>query len=205
MKPARLEVDPNSFTAAKEWKHWRRTFENYVEEYASQQATMSEERRGPALNKLRALVNCISFAVFDYIENCETYDEAINLLQTIYVKKPNTVFARHRLATAKQQSGQSLNDFFQTLKSLSKDCNFQNVTAAQYCNEMIRDAFINGICSNTIWQCLLENDELTLDMAIERARTLDLACTNSQAYETFNTFSAAVSVNSKDEDAHYEL
>ena len=30
MKPERLSLDPNSPIAAKEWRHWRRTFENYL-------------------------------------------------------------------------------------------------------------------------------------------------------------------------------
>ena len=31
MKPERLSLDPNSPTVAKEWRDWRRTFENYVD------------------------------------------------------------------------------------------------------------------------------------------------------------------------------
>ncbi|KAF6204802.1 hypothetical protein GE061_018964 [Apolygus lucorum] len=32
LKPTRLEVDPDSSTAAKEWSYWIRTFENFIEE-----------------------------------------------------------------------------------------------------------------------------------------------------------------------------
>ena len=31
MKPERLSLDPNSPTVAKEWRHWRKTFENYLD------------------------------------------------------------------------------------------------------------------------------------------------------------------------------
>ena len=31
IQPCRLNLDPGSNSAAKEWKHWLKTFENYVE------------------------------------------------------------------------------------------------------------------------------------------------------------------------------
>jgi len=41
--------------------------------------------------------------VYDFIEECETYDEAITALQNLYVRVPNEIFARHLLATTKQE------------------------------------------------------------------------------------------------------
>ena len=32
LKPSRLAVDPNSPTAAKQWKHWKRTIDNFITE-----------------------------------------------------------------------------------------------------------------------------------------------------------------------------
>ena len=87
------------------------------------------------------------------------------------MKTPNKIFARHLLTTAKQEVGQSLDDFFLTLTKLSKDCNFANVTGEEYRKQMIRDAFINGITSHSIRQRLLENAELLLEQAFETART----------------------------------
>jgi len=81
----------------------------------------------------------------DYVEDCATYDEAMNALQELFVKTPNEIFARHKLSTARQQPDQSLDEFLQQLRKLSKDCNFHAVTADQYREEMVRDAFINGI------------------------------------------------------------
>ena len=57
LKPSRLDTDPSSPTAAKEWKHWYRTFTNFIEESGES-----------APNKLRALVNCVSPSVFEIIE-----------------------------------------------------------------------------------------------------------------------------------------
>ena len=32
LKPARLDLDPNSHSATKEWKHWHRTLKNVIDE-----------------------------------------------------------------------------------------------------------------------------------------------------------------------------
>lgn len=79
------------------------------------------------------------------------------------------------MATRRQQSGESLDEFLRELHKLSKDCNFKAITAEQYREELVRDAFINGIASAFIRQRLLENKSFNLEAAHSQARTLDLA------------------------------
>ena len=74
----------------------------------------------------------------------------INVLDALFIKVPSTVFARHVLPTAKQQAGQKMHDFLQTLRALSKDCNFQAATAEDYRQQKIRDAFVNGLTSSAV-------------------------------------------------------
>ena len=69
----------------------------------------------------------------------------------------------------------------QSLEKLSKHCEFHQVTAEVYRQEYIRDAFINGLNSNTIRQRLLENNDLTLAEAFQQARTLELAQKQSES------------------------
>ena len=64
LKPDRLNLDPNSPTVAKEWKHWFRTFDNFIKECGTE----------PAPDKFRTIINLISHNVFDYIEDCNDYD-----------------------------------------------------------------------------------------------------------------------------------
>ena len=87
------------------------------------------------------------------------------------------------LATTKQQAGQTLHDFLQTLVSLCKDCNFRAVTAEGYVQQIIRDAFINGLASSAIRQRLLENRDLTLHQAYDQANAFDCALHHSSAYD----------------------
>ena len=49
LRPERLETDPNSGTAAKEWLHWKRTFDNFL-------AVLPQED----LDKLAVLSNFLS-------------------------------------------------------------------------------------------------------------------------------------------------
>jgi len=70
------------------------------------------------------------------------------------VKHVNEVYARYQLSTCKQIVGESLEEFLQTLKVLSTDCNFRDVTAAQYQEAAIRDAFTAGMHSSHIRQRL---------------------------------------------------
>ena len=147
--PERLDTDPNSGTAAKEWLHWRRTFENFM-------AVLPQE----GLDKLAVLSNFVSPSIFQHIEDCTDYETSIETLQTLKTK--NEIFARHLLATRKQAPTETLDEYLQALKTLSKECNFKNVTAAQYCEESIRDAFISGLQSSLIRQRLLENKRLDL-------------------------------------------
>jgi len=59
----------------------------------------------------------------------------------------------------------------QALLVLSKDCNFRDLTAEEYKNELVRDTFIGGLSSHDIRHRLLENNELSLDRAFDIANS----------------------------------
>ena len=112
MQPTRFDLNASSFSASREWRHWFKTFENYIEFL---DASLAEERQ---IDRLKALVIIVSHQVFEYIKESATYAAAIAKLQNLYTKAPKEVFARHLLATAKQQSGQNLHEFLLRYKSL---------------------------------------------------------------------------------------
>ena len=127
MQPSRLDLDANSSSASKEWCHWFVTFENYIEVL---DASLAGERR---TNKLKALVNCVSHRVFEYIADCNSYDEAITVLRNLYKKGPNEVFARHLLATAKQQPRVALTAF---CSNHERDKTHSTTTQSRTCFEL---------------------------------------------------------------------
>ncbi|XP_039247929.2 uncharacterized protein LOC120325833 [Styela clava] len=148
LKPENLDTDPNTRVAECEWLHWQKTFENFLEALPTE-----------GLDKLIVL-NYVSPRTYRYIRNITTYDEALDTLKGIFVQPKNEIYARHRLATRSQQISESVAEYLGALTELSKDCNFQNVSAKEYQNvsakeyqnEYIRDSFIRGLNSSWIRQ-----------------------------------------------------
>ena len=108
-------------------------------------------------------------------EEEETFDGIIAALNAAYVKKTNNVYARHLLASRRQQPGESVTEYAQALKNLAKECLFTAVTASKYRAELTRDAFINGLTSPLIRQRIFEKDEQSLVQPVELADSLDCA------------------------------
>ena len=88
LRPERLETDPNSGEASKEWLHSKRTFDNFL-------AVLPQDD----LDKLSVLANFVSPSIFQHIEECTEYEAAVGILQALFVKPRNEIFARHLLAT----------------------------------------------------------------------------------------------------------
>ena len=202
LRPSRFETEPNALNAEKAWKHWYRTFCNFLNSLPktaartgtantgtddggiAAQRTPEEVEAENQTNKLNLLTNYISENIFDYIIEAETFDAAVATLENLYVKPRSIIFNRHQLATTKQSHGESIDQFMQTLEKLSKNCEFKEVTGEQYRQEYIRDAFINGLSSSSIRQRLLENNDITLSEAFKQARTLESAEKHSADYAT---------------------
>ena len=117
LRPDRLEVDPNNPNADNEFRHWVKTFEYYLE-------VLPQEN----LDKLCVLTNFASPSIYDIFSDCTTYPAAISTVTNVYIKPTNTVFARHCLATRRQQSGEDYHHCLQLLRVLAKECEFQAVT-----------------------------------------------------------------------------
>ena len=75
LEPERLDVDPSSETAASEWKHWKKTFTNFV-------AGLPQDNLNDAA-KLNLLVNFLSAKTYTYVADCESYVAAVDTLQEL--------------------------------------------------------------------------------------------------------------------------
>lgn len=181
LKPERFDVEPTSIAADKQWSHWKQTFSNFL----SHITNTSE------IGKLQLLTNYVAPNVYQYISEIETFKDAMDTLESLYIKPRNEVYARHCLATRRQQAGESIDQYLQVLKQMSKDCNFKDVTAVLNKNEYIRDAFIGGLTCSRIRQRLLENPTLTLDAAFDQARALEMAEQQSASYSALHTTTVA--------------
>lgn len=54
----------------------------------------------------------------------KTYDDAIKVLEYIYVKPKNKILARHLLTTRKQKPDETIKEYIQALKLLSLECHY---------------------------------------------------------------------------------
>jgi len=176
LKPEKFCTDVNAADASKQWLYWYRTFKNFLTAIDSLKP-----------DKLNTLINFLDPSVYEYVSECDSYDKAIDALEKLYDKKKNEVYARHMLASRKQEVGESIDAFLLELKKLAKVCNFKAVSAEEHRDNYIRDAFINGIQSTYIRQRLLENVYLDLSAAYDQARALALAQQHSASYDKFET------------------
>ena len=187
LRPDKFDIIPDTGTSEKDYKFWFKTLENYLE-------VLPQDN----LNKLKVMTNHVSPAVYEYISECTTYEAAVEIFTKIYVKPTNIVFARHLLSTRQQKPEENLDQYLQELKLLSKNCQFEAVTANDHRDQYIRDSFISGLRSTTIRQRLLEENKVTLAEVHEKARTLELAHKNVESYgpKSEDLFSAVM--NSED-------
>ena len=120
LRPERFDAVPNTTGADKSWTHWKRTFESFLANItlapaAPAQATAAQiEERDRLIErkKLDVLINYVSSNVYEYIIESTTYTSAMETLENTYIIPKNEIFARHLLATRKQQSPESLDSFY---------------------------------------------------------------------------------------------
>ena len=72
LKPDRLDIDINSSSVAKLWKHWKTTFDDFVNK-------IDQERNEgeAAADRLELLTNYLTADIFQFIEDCSNYDDAL--------------------------------------------------------------------------------------------------------------------------------
>ncbi|KRX34354.1 Retrovirus-related Pol polyprotein from transposon 17.6, partial [Trichinella murrelli] len=189
LKPERLDVDPSSPTSSEQWKHWLATFENFL-------AALPQEN----LDKKSLLVNFVSPRIYSSIAVSRSYEDAIQSLNSIFEKLVNEIYARHLLATRKQLQGESLDEFLRALKALAVACDCKAVTAVQYQEELVRDAFVRGIRSQTIRQRLLESRSVDLASIYELASALDAALRSSENNNESRSLPETVAAAANDEN-----
>ena len=96
-KTEKFDVDPNASDVEMRWCHWYRTFSNYL--------TIIEELH---VDKLATHINHVSPSVCTLFSECNTYEDAIDVLRMLYVKRKNEVYTRHLLTIRRQEAGETI-------------------------------------------------------------------------------------------------
>ena len=139
--PAKFNMSPDEPGAEKEFRYWAKTLANYIRKFPD--GTTDRD-------KLDILTNFVSCNVEEYISDATSYVGALETLKGIYIKPQNNIFARHLLRIRRQQPGESVDQYLQSLKSLARDCNFEAVDAITHRDKYIVDTFIAGLQSNVL-------------------------------------------------------
>ena len=130
LQPEKLTIDPNSHLAKDEWKFWLKTFTNFVKALPRGENTV---------NKLKVPTAHLSVPIYKLISEETTYESAITALQNLFAKPKNETYAQHMLATVKQDTGESFDEFILRINKLCQDCNFTAVSVQEYKDDMKRD------------------------------------------------------------------
>ena len=184
LKPPELNIDPKSPSAEDEWDMWITKFGDF---FNSIDSALNSNK----LTLLRAHMSC---ACYKLIKSATTYDEAVKMLESRFVKPHSEVYDRHKLASRRQQAGESLDTYLEELGVLASQCKFEAATAEKVKEDAIRDAFINGLASSAIRQRLLENIQLDLKTAVSQARALEMAQQQSETYHRNNSDSSSMTL-----------
>ena len=145
MRLSRFETEPNAPTAEKLYRHWKITLMNYLEQADANNVThtpvavASAEQAAAAVSttrqQLRRLLlelivvsflhwSIISANVYELINDVDSLEAAINILDAAYIKPANVIYNRHKLITCTQEPLQSIDNYMQELQLVAKTCNF---------------------------------------------------------------------------------
>ena len=130
------------------------------------------------VDKLKIQTAHLSRPIYKFISEETKYENAIAVLQNLFVKLKNKIYARHMFATAKLDTGESIGEFILSINELSQNCDFIAISTQECKDDMKRDSFIKRLCSNFIRHSLLENRTLTFTEALEKACSIEIAKLN---------------------------
>lgn len=166
----RFNVHPSEHDSPKQWKLWRRNFLYFLSTLEDHNPDKLE------ILYLYARIGPIGTKVAKVIESCCTFEDAMNTLNSNYLKPPSEIYSRN------QHSDESVDSFLLALNSLASDCCFKDVSASVYREESVRDSFIRGLRSSSIRARLLENDTLDLKSTVKQAQALEQSQIRSESF-----------------------
>ena len=173
LRPDKLSLEASDPESQKIWTHWKRMFTAYL---------TSIDTPTKPINKLDHLISSISHNLFELIEESSDYEAAIKVLDRTFNKEINLLFARHILLTRKQKDGESIQEYVNALRNLSKPCKFTPVDANQCKEEYIRDSFVSGLLNNDTKRKILESSKTKLEEIITLAQIYEDAKNNASSF-----------------------
>ena len=103
LQPEKLAIDHNAVSAEDGWEFWYITSTNFV-------AAMPWGDN--AIEKLNILTAYLIASIYKLISEETTFDGTITTLRTLFVKPKQEIYARHKLATARHNDSESVDELY---------------------------------------------------------------------------------------------
>lgn len=135
--------------------------------------------------KASILLNCIGQEgqdlYFNVLKSSEDstpkYEELLKLFDDYFKPKQNELISTFNFFKREQLDGETFDNFYSEIRRLVKNCNFENES------RMLRDRIVMGVYDKRVQQKLLEDASLTLDKAVDKCRSMELAKEHGRAMQ----------------------
>ena len=147
------------------WKTWKQELTLYMQ--ASESSEKSYTVKSSILlhcigSKSREIYNTFTFA--EQGDNLK-FDKIIEKFDGYFTPKKNLTLLRFKFFTARQQDGESFDEFLTRLRKLNKDCDFTSLQ-----DSSLRDMIIIGILGERLRERLLRESDITLENTIKHCQ-----------------------------------
>ena len=161
-----LQVDRGS-----DFKAWKSQWDAYI--------SLSGLDKEPPAKQVQALTLCFARETVTIVDNLGltaeqklSVSEIVSAVQRYVEGQVNESVERRNFRRRVQQPGETFDDFLVSLRELSKTCKF----CSDECNQKnIRNQIIEGISDGDTVEDLLQERNLSLDMAIAKCRAQEAA------------------------------
>lgn len=155
------------FTQPNQWRTWRERFQRFrsatklYEESPDTQISTLVYCMGPDAKQIYK-----SFS-FKKKEDEKSFDVILNKFEGHFMPKKNIMHERAKFHLRTQREGELIEQFIWGLHELSENCDFPHK------NDQIRDRLVIGLRSGELSEKLQLRDDLSLEKAIEIARSYE--------------------------------
>lgn len=176
------------------WKRWLTAFELFADGKGlilnEENANNKQRRRALLLHLVGTDVRDI-FSTLPNTGDARDYKKAVDALNSYFVPKVDTTYARHSFRQLTQTPGETIRQFATRLRRAAKDCDYGEDTDNQ-----IRDEILCK-CTNTYikWKLLEDGQGLTLARALEIAENCEKVDSQLAAMTPERKGEGATSVN----------
>lgn len=134
-----------------------------------------------------------------------TYDEVTQLLENYYPKQ-NDIIEQHKLLSRVQKPDESISEYVTALKRQVSSCKLTcSACEAPVSDLFLRAQFIRGIHDSTIRENLLQQKDLTFDLAVEKSLAIEASKLDNNAIKELSRsqYSSDIDINKLGTKSHY--